>query len=81
MRLKGKTALIAGASRNIGRSIALAFAKEGAELILIAREHGDELKQVARECEALGAKALSVQRDLAKYVTGDRMICAGGRYM
>ncbi len=48
MRLKGKTALIAGASRNIGRAIALAFAKAS---------------------------------DESPYVTGDRMICAGGRYM
>lgn len=37
MTLKGKTALIAGASRNIGREIALTFAREGADVILVAR--------------------------------------------
>ena len=50
MRLKGKTALIAGASRNIGRTIATTFAREGAELIVVARQHEDELKAVAQEC-------------------------------
>ena len=34
MRLEGKTALITGASRNIGKEIALTFAREGADLVL-----------------------------------------------
>jgi len=55
MRLKGKTALIAGAGRNNGKAIALTFAREGADLILVARKLGDELNEVARECEALDA--------------------------
>ena len=38
MRLGGKTALVAGASRNIGREIALTFAREGAEVVLVARK-------------------------------------------
>ena len=37
-QLEGKTALIAGAGRNNGKAIALAFAREGADLILVARE-------------------------------------------
>ena len=77
MRLKGKTALIAGASRNIGRSIALTFAREGAELILVARQHEDELKQVARECEALGANALPLRADLGSYQEVNRMAQQG----
>jgi len=44
MRLKGKTALIAGASRNIGKEIAVTFAREGADLVLISRSMNDDLK-------------------------------------
>ena len=47
MRLKGKTALISGAGRNNGKTIALTFAREGADLILVARHQGDELQAVA----------------------------------
>lgn len=37
MRLEGKSVLITGASRNIGREVALTFAREGADLILNTR--------------------------------------------
>ena len=37
MKLKNKTALITGASKGIGRSVALAYAHEGADVILVAR--------------------------------------------
>jgi 3-oxoacyl-[acyl-carrier protein] reductase len=65
MRLKGKTAFISGAGRNSGKAIALAFAREGADLILIARQLGDELNKVATECESLGAKTLPLLADVS----------------
>jgi len=49
MRLKGNTALLAGASRNIGRQIAVTFAREGVDVILVARKISDNLTQVAKE--------------------------------
>jgi NAD(P)-dependent dehydrogenase (short-subunit alcohol dehydrogenase family) len=67
MKLKGRVALIAGASRNVGRATALAFAREGADLILNARTSGDDLEEVAEECRALGVKALPVLADVADY--------------
>ena len=67
MELKGKTALIAGAGRNNGKSIALAYAREGADLILVARKMGDELKQVAQECEAAGVKTMHMLADLTDH--------------
>jgi 3-oxoacyl-[acyl-carrier protein] reductase len=67
MRLAGKTALIAGASRNIGKTIALTFAREGANVIPVARKMNDELKQVARECEAFGVKALPLAADVSDH--------------
>ena len=64
MRLKGKTALISGAGRNNGKAISLTFAREGADLILVARKLGDELNQVAKECESFGVKVLPLLADV-----------------
>lgn len=54
-RLKDKVAIITGASRGIGREIALVFAKEGAKLVLTARSE-DALTKLAAEIKALGAE-------------------------
>ena len=67
MRLAGKTALIAGASRNIGKAIALTFAREGANVVPVASRMSDELKQVARECGAFGVQALPVAADVSDH--------------
>jgi len=56
-RLDGKVALITGASRGIGRSIALSMAEAGADIALCARNL-EPLREVAREIELLGRKAL-----------------------
>ncbi|MEP7289319.1 MAG: SDR family oxidoreductase [Chloroflexota bacterium] len=60
--LKGKVALITGASRGIGRATALALAKEGTHVVVTARK-ADELGSLVKECEALGVKALAVPAD------------------
>ena len=65
--LEGKTALVAGAGRNNGKAIALAFAREGADLILIARERKQELDAVANDCERLGAKVLALLADVSDH--------------
>ena len=51
MRLQGKTALITGASRHIGREVAITFAREGADLILNTRSSQPELDEVAAKCK------------------------------
>ncbi len=65
MRLAGRTALVTGASRNIGRAIALAFAAEGADLVLNTRVNGEELEAVAAECRKAGVRVLPVLADIA----------------
>ena len=57
--LKGKWCLVTGANRGIGKAIALAFAKEGASLLLVAR-NTDALKAVAVKCQAAGAAAAEI---------------------
>ena len=77
MKLEGRTALIAGASRNIGAGIAERFAREGADLVLIGRKHPDELKEVARRCESNGTKALPLVGDLGRYEDVEDMVKQG----
>lgn len=77
MRLKGKTALVAGAARNIGKATALTFAREGADLVLVARESREELKLVAAQCEALGVRALPLLGDIGDHAEVERMVQSG----
>src|SRR5258705_9255319 len=63
MKLEGKTAVITGAGRGIGRATALELAKEGANIVLAAPEL-DQIKNVASEIRALGRHALPVQTDI-----------------
>ena len=62
--LEGKVALITGASRGLGRALALAYAGEGAQLVINARSEGS-LKPVADEAEGAGADVLAVPADVA----------------
>jgi NAD(P)-dependent dehydrogenase (short-subunit alcohol dehydrogenase family) len=63
--LSGKTALVTGASRGIGRSISLALAGAGARVILSARDTR-KLEQVEREISGSGGSAVVIPCDLAK---------------
>lgn len=65
MRLEGKTALITGASRNIGGEVALTFAREGADLILNTRVSREELESVAAKCRELGVNTHTVLADVS----------------
>lgn len=70
MSFKNRTAFITGASRGIGRAIALKLAKEGANIVIAAKsveenpKLGGTIFSVAAEVEALGGKALAMQCDI-----------------
>ncbi|HEU0033961.1 MAG TPA: SDR family oxidoreductase [Kofleriaceae bacterium] len=67
--LTGKTALVTGAGRNIGRAIVVELARQGANVIVNARSNRAEAEAVAAEARALGAGAIVVLGDIAALAT------------
>ncbi len=74
-RLLGRTALITGASRGIGKAVALAYAAEGADLFLTATRESN-LAEVADEAGALGARVERFGLDVADRAAVERMVGA-----
>ena len=66
MSLSGKLALVTGASRGIGRGIALELAREGANVVVNYRDQGEKAAEVARGIESLGRLSLVVEADVSK---------------
>jgi 3-oxoacyl-[acyl-carrier protein] reductase len=69
-RLKGKIALVTGASRGIGRAIALRLAQEGADIAINFKTDQHRAEAVAQEIRAVGPRALVFQAD----VRGDKAV-------
>ncbi|MCZ0960919.1 SDR family oxidoreductase [Paracoccus benzoatiresistens] len=65
--LRGATVVITGASSGIGRATAEAFAREGARLVLVARDP-DAIEEVADGCRDLGAETLAIAADVTDAV-------------
>jgi 3-oxoacyl-[acyl-carrier protein] reductase len=65
--LEGKTALITGANRGIGRAIALKFAGEGANIAFTDLAYDDNSKSLEEECRKQGVKARMFPSDASKY--------------
>ena len=72
--LNGKTALITGASRGIGKAIALLYAREGADIAITNIADDDEFKNAVREIEALGVKAKGYVSNAASFEDSQRVI-------
>ena len=70
--LRGKSALVTGGARRVGRSIALALAEAGADVAITFRSSRAEAAQTASEIENLGLRALAIECD----VRTEASVCA-----
>ncbi len=72
--LAGKTALITGATRGIGRAIALRFATEGADIAFTYRSQHEAAQSLVTELEALGVRAKAYTSDAASYEDAHKVV-------
>lgn len=64
MRLHGKTALITGGNTGIGRGVALAYAREGADVAFTWLKAGDAAESLVRDIQAMGRRAIALPCDV-----------------
>jgi 3-oxoacyl-[acyl-carrier protein] reductase len=67
MDLEGKVALVTGGSMGIGTAVCMDLAKNGADVALTYRKHGDEAKAIAEEITKIGRKAVAYKVDVSDY--------------
>ena len=72
--LTGKTALVTGATRGIGRAIALKFAAEGADVAFTYRSQHEAAQSLIEELQALGAKAKAYASDAASFEDAHKVV-------
>ncbi|MCG8697981.1 MAG: SDR family NAD(P)-dependent oxidoreductase, partial [Bacteroidales bacterium] len=72
--LEGKTALVTGAARGIGRAIALRFAQEGANVAFTDLQLSENTESLEKEIEALGTKAKGYASDASNFEQTEKVV-------
>lgn len=72
--LQGKNAVVTGASRGIGREIALTLAENGANLVINYRKMNEEMENLVKDLQEKGAKVVTVQADVSNSADCEKLI-------
>lgn len=72
--MKGKTALITGSAKRIGRACALKLSKEGAEILIHYNKSYDEAEELATSIRNAGGKSWTIQQDLSDKDSAERLM-------
>jgi len=76
MRLKDKIALVTGSSRGVGRAVALAYAKEGAKVLINYTSNEKAAQEVVAAIQGMGSQAKAVKADVAKKADAEALVQA-----
>lgn len=76
MRLVNKKAIVTGAGRGIGRAVAIALAREGADVLINDCGTDDSAEKTAQEIRETGRNAIAVMADISQYKDASRMVDA-----
>ena len=76
MRMEGKKTIVTGASRGLGRAIALAFAREGADVLVNCANREEQAKEVAAAIEGCGRRAVVYRADVSDSAQVQAMVGA-----
>jgi len=76
VRLKGKVALVTGSSRGVGKAIALAYAREGASIVVNYTSNKEAGEEVVAAIEEMGSRAILLKADVAKGVEAESLVQA-----
>src|SRR4051812_41142146 len=79
--LDGKVALVTGASRGIGRAVALRLARDGAAVVVNYAGNTEAARSVVAEVEALGGRAVDVQGDVGRVADVTRLFDEAIRHL
>ncbi len=74
MKLKGKVAVVTGASRGIGKAIALSLANEGAKVVINYNSNEEEANKVVETIKSFGSEAVAVKANIADFNAAQEMI-------
>ena len=77
MRLKGKVALITGSSRGVGRAVALAYAREGANIVVNYASNKNAAEEVVAAIQEMGSRAIAFKADVAKAAEAEALVEKG----
>jgi len=74
MKLKDKIALVTGSSRGVGRSVALGFAKQGANVVVNYTSNENAANEVVETIQSMGGKAIAVKADVAQKAEAEKLV-------